>query len=168
MPRGERVALHAPDPRWSRAAAYWTGRLRSVLTSRDVVIDHVGSTAVPGLTAKPVIDLQVQVPDLNDEPTFRPALESLGLVLRARSVELCFFRPPAERPRDVHVHICEFGSRWARDHLMFRDALRADDGLAREYGSLKQRLARSFGNDRAAYNSGKSKFIARVLARNPL
>ena len=164
---GEPVKLRRPDPGWCSAAAVWMDRIRLALGDCEAEIDHVGSTAVQELSAKPVLDLQVQVPDLHDEAAFRPPLESLDLVLRARSNEFCFFRPPAGRSREVHVHVCEIGSDWARDHLWFRDALRADDALMREYEALKLRLARSVGEDRSAYNRGKTEFIVRVVGSRP-
>jgi GrpB-like predicted nucleotidyltransferase (UPF0157 family) len=110
-----------------------------------------------------VIDLQVSVPDIEDEPAYRPALESLGLVLRAREPGHRFFRPPAGHPRTVHVHVCELGSTWEREHLAFRDELRARPELAAAYAGLKQGLAAAVGADRAAYTDGKSAFIRRVV-----
>jgi GrpB-like predicted nucleotidyltransferase (UPF0157 family) len=125
--------------------------------------EHIGSTAVPGLVAKPVIDLQVAVPDVTDEGTYRTPLESLGLILRAREPGHRFFRPAAGRPRVVHVHVCAQGSTWERDHLLFRDQLRARADVAAAYAELKTRLAAEVGSDRAAYTAGKSSFIKQVV-----
>ena len=130
-----------------------------------VIVEHVGSTSVPHLTAKPVIDLQVAVPEVRDEATYRPALESLGLVLRQREPDQRFFRPPAGQPRIVHVHVCEQGSEWEREHIAFRDALRDDPGLVSDYSNLKRRLAIAFRDDRLGYNDRKSAFIRSVIDR---
>jgi GrpB-like predicted nucleotidyltransferase (UPF0157 family) len=119
---------HLP-PR-SRREPAWIERLHKALAPLEVRIEHDGSTAVPGLSAKPVIDLQVSVPSIADKNGYRPALESLGLVLRARAPDDRFFRPTASAPRTVHVHVCERGSAWERDHILFRDLLRVHPSAA--------------------------------------
>jgi GrpB-like predicted nucleotidyltransferase (UPF0157 family) len=111
---------------------------------------------VPGLAAKPVIDIQVSVTDLGDEESYVPAVESAGLVLRAREDTRAFFRPPAEAPRDVHVHVCQAGGWWEREHLLFRDYLRARPGTRAQYGELKRELAAVWPDDRAGYTEAKS------------
>ena len=163
-PGGEPAVVVPASPRWAEEAADWLRRIGEALAEPAVRLEHVGSTAVPGLPAKPVLDLLVAVPRLDDEASYRPALESLGLVLRAREPGHRFFRPPAGEPRTVHVHVCEAGSVWESDQLCFRDALRADTGTAQAYARLKQHLAATVGHDRAAYTSGKSEFIRSVLA----
>ncbi|MGH9199023.1 MAG: GrpB family protein, partial [Acidimicrobiia bacterium] len=80
-------------------------RLAGVLGEVAVRIDHVGSTAVPRLPAKPVIDIQVSVRDVEDEESYRDAIESLGWPLRAREQDHRFFRPPSSDERTVHVHV---------------------------------------------------------------
>ena len=163
-PSGERVELRSSDPEWAVAADSWAARIRAVLAPTTVRVEHIGSTAVPGLVAKPVLDLQLAVPDVTDEMSYRPALEALGLVLRQREPEHRFFRPAAGEPRTVHVHVCQEGSDWERDHLRFRDRLIADPDLATAYGALKMQLARDHGDDRLAYNEGKSAFITAAIA----
>ncbi|UXN32058.1 GrpB family protein [Glutamicibacter sp. M10] len=163
-PGGEPVELKESDPLWPLVAAEWTNRIQSAIVPTVARIEHVGSTSIPGLIAKPVLDLQVSVPDINDESEYRPGLESLGLVLRQREPDHRFFRPPAGEPRLVHVHVCEEGSVWEHDVLRFRDRLRADPNLAAEYATLKLGLADRFGTDRLSYNNGKAQFISRVIA----
>lgn len=166
-PGGEPVILSGYTDEWPRSASNWIKRIQSVLNAIDLEIDHIGSTAVPGLSAKPVVDLQVQVPDLADEPAYIRPLETLGLVLRARGEDFRFLRPPSGQQRTAHVHVCEKGSGWARDHLAFRDALRADRELATEYANLKSVFAQTVGHDRAAYNAGKASFIRKVIDAQP-
>jgi GrpB-like predicted nucleotidyltransferase (UPF0157 family) len=163
-PGNEPVELHPPSPRWEELADRWITAIGRALSPLTVRVEHIGSTAVPCLAAKPVVDLQVSVPHLGEEETYRPGLESLGLVLRAREPGHRFFRPPSGRPRTVHVHVCQCGSTWERDHLAFRDQLRARPDLAADYLLLKQRLVVEVGADRAAYTAGKSEFIRAVLA----
>jgi GrpB-like predicted nucleotidyltransferase (UPF0157 family) len=74
-----------------------------------------------------------------------------------------FFRPPAGQPRTVHVHVCVMGSAWEREHLAFRDELRARADVVTAYAELKVRLAKAFGSDRAAYTDGKAAFIRSVI-----
>jgi GrpB-like predicted nucleotidyltransferase (UPF0157 family) len=162
-PGSEPVELHEHSTEWAARADEWLGVIRGALPALDTRVEHVGSTAVPGLIAKPVIDLLVSVPELADERTYRPALESLGLVLRAREPDHLFFRPPAAHPRTVHVHVCATGSAWEREHLAFRDQLRARADIAAAYAELKVRLAVEFRSERAAYTDGKAAFIRSVL-----
>lgn len=156
-PGAEPVEVHEPSARWAEVAEAWSAEIGDALAATRARVEHVGSTAVPGLPAKPVIDLQVSVPDVDDEPAYRPALESLGLVLRAREPWHRFFRPPAGQPRTVHVHICTHGSDWEREHLLFRDHLRRHPETAASYADLKRHLAQELGHDRLAYAEGQDR-----------
>lgn len=164
-PGGEPVELAEPSPQWAQTAAAWTTQIDNALSMLRPRVEHVGSTAVKGLAAKPVIDLQISVPDVDDEAAYRPALEAFGLVLRARESDHRFFRPPAGKPRDVHVHVCTQGSDWEQDHLLFRDYLRTHSDTAAAYMQLKRNLAGQVGHDRLAYNEGKATFIQQVIKR---
>jgi GrpB-like predicted nucleotidyltransferase (UPF0157 family) len=161
----EPVELHPPSPHWVAVAHHWAAAIRRELATLTPRVEHIGSTAVPGLLAKPVVDLQVSVPDVDAEGSYRPGLETLGLVVHAREPGHRFFRPPAGRPRTVHVHVCTRGSRWEQDHLDFRDRLRAHPEVAAAYALLKQHLAATVGHDRVAYTEGKSAFIRSALTR---
>ena len=165
QPIGEAVEIHDPSDEWAAIGRRWEERLKESLSPLPVAVDHVGSTSVPGLAAKPVTDLQVQVPDLADERAYVPALEGLGMALRARRSDFRFLRPPAGRARNVHIHVCEAGSAWAVEHLAFRDALRRDASLARAYEGLKRYLAETVV-ERADYNLGKESFILEIVARH--
>lgn len=162
-PGGEPVELHEPDPAWSSLAEAWMTNIVTAVAPLPVEMEHIGSTSIPGLIAKPVIDLQLAVPDIIAEASYDTGLRSLGLVLRQREAEHRFYRPPAGEPRVVHVHVCQRGSSWERDHLAFRDRLRADPTLAGAYASLKRRLAAEVGHDRLEYTAQKSRFISDVL-----
>jgi GrpB-like predicted nucleotidyltransferase (UPF0157 family) len=162
-PGSDPVEISAPRAEWAVVGARWTAAITEVVKGA-VRVEHIGSTAVPQLAAKPVIDLQLSVADLEDEQSYRPGLELLGLVLRQREPDHRFFRPPAGEPRNVHVHVCAAGSRWEHDHLQFRDVLRRRPDLADEYARLKADLARQFRYDRASYNSGKSAFITETIS----
>lgn len=162
-PGRDPVELSEPDPGWADAARRWADAVRAALMPLPAVVEHIGSTAVPGLVAKPVLDLQVAVPDIDDEDAYRPGLESLGLVLREREPEHRFFRPPAGEPRVVHVHVCAQASAWERAHLLFRDYLRAHPHTASAYTALKRDLAERYRDDRLAYTEAKTAIVRRVL-----
>lgn len=163
--RGDPVVIVEPDPGWPRAFERLRSRLARALGPRAVRIDHVGSTAVPGLSAKPVIDIQVSVPDVDDEDSYRRAIESLGWELTGREPHHRFFRPPADRPRTVHVHVCGSGSDWERDHLLFVGYLRAHPERAAEYSHLKKELAARYTADRTRYTDAKDAFVRETLQR---
>jgi len=157
------VVIVGYSPEWPEVFAAWQERVRAALGVVALRVDHIGSTAVPGLAAKPVVDVQVSVVDIADEPSYLPAVEALGLPLRVREPGHRYFRAPRGR-RVVQVHVCEAGSAWERDHLLFRDFLRAHREVAARYGDLKRELAARHRHDRLGYTEGKSAFIVAVLA----
>ena len=152
------------DPGWPARFRAWRERLTAALGQVTVRIEHVGSTSVPGLAAKPVIDIQVSVPDVDDEQSYLGRAESAGLVLHLRERGHRFLWPPAVRPRDAHVHICGSGSIWEHDHLLFRDYLRAHPLACKDYAALKQELITRWHHDRKAYGDAKTGFVLDTLA----
>jgi GrpB-like predicted nucleotidyltransferase (UPF0157 family) len=159
------IEIVAPDPAWLDRYTEMAARLEGVLGETALRIDHVGSTAVPGLMAKPTIDVQVTVADADDEDGFRSAIEGLGLELRFVIDGWRYFRPPGDLPRDWQVHVRTAGSPRQRAALLFRDYLRAHPAQAREYEVLKVGLAEVHETDRIAYNDGKSEWIEAALRR---
>lgn len=160
---GEVIAVVPYDPSWPAQFEVWRSRLSAALGPSALRIDHVGSTAVPGLAAKPIIDIQVSLDDPEAEADYLSAVEGTGLQLRAREPGHRYFRPPPDRPRDVHVHVCAAGSAWERDHLLFRDYLRAHPTVRNAYADLKRTLAERYPGDRLAYTDAKSAFILDTL-----
>ncbi|HMD93644.1 MAG TPA: GrpB family protein [Trebonia sp.] len=167
----EQPAVHLYDPRWAETAVRERARLAGLLAPwlADGV-EHVGSTAVPGLAAKPVIDLMASVRDA--DTAVREAGELLAAAgwcyvppdLDGRPWRRFFVKPDASgQRRAAHLHVMTSGEpRWARQ-LAFRDALRRDNQLARRYEALKRRLAASHADDREAYTDAKAQFIADAL-----
>jgi GrpB-like predicted nucleotidyltransferase (UPF0157 family) len=146
--------------------------LRAVLGERALRIEHVGSTAVPGLAAKPVIDIQVSVESLEPRHRHIELLGHLGYVhvpLGTFDRVYPFFQKPPQGPSTHHVHLCVSGSRQEREHLAFRDHLRRHPELAVEYLALKRALAAdNHGNtleSRERYSLAKSEFVQSVLQR---
>jgi GrpB-like predicted nucleotidyltransferase (UPF0157 family) len=160
---GGPVTLVEPDPGWPRQFEAIRAKLERALSRGATRIDHIGSTAIPGIPAKPVIDVQVSVADLEAEDTYRPQIEALGWPMFAREPEHRFFRPPDGEPRTVHVHVCQSGGAWERGHLLFRDYLRAHPDRARDYAVLKRRLVATVGHDRPVYSRSKDPFVADAL-----
>jgi GrpB-like predicted nucleotidyltransferase (UPF0157 family) len=128
-------------------------------------IHHVGSTAVPGLAAKPVIDILVGVADL---PSSRACFEPLAgldyLYAPYLPEQMHWFCKPDPRRRTHHLHLVPEGSARYRDELAFRDLLRSDPAIASDYEALKRRLAEEFEEDRDGYTDAKAGFIARALS----
>jgi len=152
------------DPDWPARFQAWRDRLAAALGPAAVRIDHVGSTSVPGLAAKPIIDVQVSVPDVDDERPYLCRAESTGLVLQLRERGHRFLLPPAAEPRDVHVHICGSGGAWEHDHLLLRDYLRAHPLVCENYAALKKELIARWHHDRKAYGDSKTDFVLDTLA----
>jgi GrpB-like predicted nucleotidyltransferase (UPF0157 family) len=151
------------DPAWPRRYERWRKRLAAALGDTALRIEHVGSTAVPGLAAKPVVDIQVSVADLADEAAYVAALEAAGAQLRSRDELHAYFRPFAGQPREVHVHVCAAGSEWEREHLVFRDYLRAHPQARDAYAQAKRSAVALWRDDRWGYTEAKTGVILDIL-----
>jgi GrpB-like predicted nucleotidyltransferase (UPF0157 family) len=127
----------------------------------------VGSTAVPGLAAKPILDLQLSVPAIEPRAVYVEPLERLGYLFAPapESPDYHFFARPPERPRTHHLHVCEAGSGHERRHLAVRDFLRAHDDEAARYAALKRRVVERHPQDRLAYIEGKEQYVAALETR---
>jgi GrpB-like predicted nucleotidyltransferase (UPF0157 family) len=162
------VRLAAYTPAWAAAYAEERDRILSVLGERALGIEHVGSTAIPGISAKPIIDIAVAVPTLSSAHEFAPDLAGIGYDDAGDGGvpgQRIFGRGPRVRTHLMHVVVAG-GLEW-RNYLRFRDALLSDAALAKEYDSLKRALAAQFPDDRRSYTSAKGEFIQRVLERGP-
>jgi GrpB-like predicted nucleotidyltransferase (UPF0157 family) len=127
-------------------------------------IHHVGSTAVPGLSAKPIVDILVGVDDLATSTTcFDPLAKLEYRYAPYRTEEMHWFCKPDPRRRLFHLHLIPVDRARFHDELAFRDLLRADSEKARAYGELKKRLAVRFEDDRERYTGAKTDFIAHAL-----
>jgi len=127
-------------------------------------IHHVGSTAVPGLAAKPIIDILVGVSDLeSSRACFDPLAQLDYLCAPYLPEQMHWFCKPDPAHRTHHLHLIPVDSQRYRDELAFRDELRGDPALAESYAALKRELAQAHPHDREAYTDGKSTFISRCL-----
>jgi len=171
MPTHENtIAIVAYDPAWPAAFAAEAARLRAALGSVALRIDHHGSTAVPGLAAKPIIDIQVSVTALQPLSVYGATLEVIGYVhVPSPDDSFCpFFHRPLQWPHTHHVHVVERGGGEERRTLAFRDYLRDHPTVAREYEELKRAIAAQVGGtdpeSRERYAIAKSDFVERVVA----
>ncbi|MGF0115203.1 GrpB family protein [Promicromonospora sp. Marseille-Q5078] len=156
------IVIVEPDPRWPARFERESARILAALGTAAVRVDHVGSTAVPGLPAKPIVDIDLSVPDVEDEGAYLPALLAAGYVLRVREPGHRLVRTPE---LDVQVHICPAGSDWERRHLLFRDRLRHDADDRAAYAALKRELAARDWPSMNHYADAKGGLIAEILAR---
>jgi len=154
------------DPRWPATFQILRSPLAEALGSLAAAIEHMGSTAVPGLAAKPVIDIDVLLKSASDLPLVIQRLASIGYVHRGDlgvAGREAFYAPPGSPQH--HLYVCPPESREYRRHLALRDFLRTHSAEAENYGKLKHSLAARFRNDRIAYNEGKSEFVEALLRR---
>jgi GrpB-like predicted nucleotidyltransferase (UPF0157 family) len=160
-----RIVEH--DAAWAVRAHEELLRLAEALGAVAVRLEHVGSTAVPGLAAKPVIDLQLSVASLEPAAGYAEPLERLGylFVPDPESPDYRFFAKPAARPRSHHLHVCEAGSRHELRHLAVRDFLRAHEDEAARYAAFKRDLAARVPEDRLAYIEGKGPYMGDLEER---
>lgn len=160
-----KVVVQPYDPQWPEAFARERDVLAHVLAPwSSGGIHHIGSTSIPGIAAKPILDMMAGVADLRAAQAAVSPLQELGYVHAPhRPRALWFFKP--DRDAQTHaLHLTEPGSDLWQERLAFRDALRTQPALREEYEQLKIRLAAEHPDDLAAYTQDKRAFVARVLS----
>jgi GrpB-like predicted nucleotidyltransferase (UPF0157 family) len=168
---GEVLEIVAYDPAWPNAFSAERDRIAAVLRDLAVRIDHHGSTSVPGLAAKPIIDIQVSVQRLQPIEDYAARLVWLGyLHVPHPDDSFCpFFYRPVGWPHTHHVHVVQSGGAEERRTLAFRDYLREHPRVVHEYEQLKRELAlqhsaETFGAQQA-YAAAKTDFVSRITER---
>jgi GrpB-like predicted nucleotidyltransferase (UPF0157 family) len=161
-----RVEVVPYDPAWPRRFRELATALRAALGDTARRIDHIGSTAVPGLDAKPVMDIQISVGSFDPIDAYRLPLERLGYLFRSDNTELTkrYFREPVSQPR-THVHVRRLGSWSEQFALLFRDYLRSDPEAAQQYAAIKRALAAEHHADRKAYTEAKEPHLWTLMRR---
>jgi GrpB-like predicted nucleotidyltransferase (UPF0157 family) len=139
--------------------------IRSALRDKVLLLEHVGSTAVPGLAAKPVIDIVLAVSDSRDEGGYVPALERQGFVLKIREPDWFEHRMLKTPEVDGNLHVFSTGCEEIERMVQFRDRLRAHDDERRIYEEVKRELAARTWKDVQHYADAKSQIVGRILAR---
>ena len=156
------------DPQWPSDFAAEKQRLQGVLGDLVLGIEHGGSTSVPGLRAKPILDIYVGIRSLDDWIKCKAPLEALGYDYAEHAAipnDFVFGRGRDKTERTHLIHVIEYGGELWRNALAFRDALRTDPALAAEYVAIKEQAAAQAPVNRARYNDLKGPFIAAALAR---
>lgn len=159
------ITLVDYDPAWPEIYAQEAAKIRAALGDRVVSLEHIGSTSVPGLCAKPIIDIHLLVEDSGDESSYGDALATAGYTLRIREPEWEEHRVFKGVDPDVNLHVFSRGSRQAERHLRFRDAIRADDAERDRYAAVKRELAAQTWAYVQNYADAKNGVIDEILAR---
>lgn len=162
------IVVVAYNPVWPVRFRIEAQLLQVALASLKPAIEHIGSTSVPGLAAKPVIDMLVGVPSLDAFEAYVERLSNFGYEYMPeyeRALpERRFFKRMVRGVRTHHVHVVQWNGVYWKRYLKFRNHLRADGWLAARYAEVKRRLAGRFASDRDAYTNGKTGFVEAVLA----
>lgn len=153
------------NPLWPAKFQAQAALIARALGPKALRIEHVGSTSVPGLAAKPVIDMVVAVEDSSEEAAYLPPLLAAGYVLRVREPDWHQHRMLRTPERDVHVHIFSRGCAEITRMLAFRDQLRSNDGDRLRYAALKRELAQRDWQDTNDYARAKTELVEEIIKR---
>jgi GrpB-like predicted nucleotidyltransferase (UPF0157 family) len=159
------VELVASDPAWAGLFEREAERVRAALGDRVRLLEHTGSTSVPGLAAKPIIDMTLAVPDSGDEDAYLPALEAAGYVLRIREPDWYEHRVFKGPDTNVNLHVFSEGCPEIDRMLRFRDRLRSDAGDRELYERTKRALAARDWTYVQDYADAKTAVVSEIVAR---
>lgn len=157
------IEIVDPDAAWPEIFEMLRSRIVGALGDRVLAIEHVGSTSVPGLAAKPIIDIDLTVADTDDEDAYVPALETLGFVLRVREPWWLGHRCLVSAEPAANLHVWPPDSPEAARHRIFRDRLRADEADRERYAAVKREVAAH--GLMSEYNARKEGVIREIYAR---
>lgn len=150
------------DPHWAERFTKLAQQIRGAIGEHTLMVEHIGSTSVPGLAAKPIIDILLTIRDVADETAYLPQLEDAGFVLRVREPGHRMFRT-AER--DVHIHVFSSGNAAVPPYLELRDWLRQYEGERKLYEQTRKALAQQQWADMNYYADAKTEVITAILGR---
>jgi GrpB-like predicted nucleotidyltransferase (UPF0157 family) len=166
--RGKPVIVEEYSTAWPRLFKEEAERISASLNELQKTIEHIGSTAVPGLQAKPVIDIMIGVSSLEQADSCVPSIERTGYLYSPEHENSMPERRYFERSGSeiyYHVHMVVFGSKFWKEHIFFRNYLRENPEALQQYAELKKELAEEFRDNREAYTKGKAEFIQGILKR---
>ena len=160
------VTIEPYNSDWPGLFCELGSRARQALGNVALRIDHIGSTSIPGLAAKPIIDVQISVDSFDPIAPYRVPLERLGFVFKDKNPELTkrYFREPLGE-RETHIHVRRAGSFSEQFALLFRDYMRVHPDDVEQYAELKRQLAEQYAMDPHGYTDAKSDFVWKVIAR---
>ena len=165
QPLSRPIELHEYDPQWPDRYAEHAARLRAALADRAVRVEHVGSTSVPGLAAKPIVDIVLEVPDSADEPAYVPDLEAAGYVLRIREPNWFEHRLLRAGRGGVNLHVFSAGCPETDRMVRFRDHLRRNVADRDLYAATKRDLAGRDWKYMQQYADAKTAVVHEIMAR---
>lgn len=162
------VILESHDKQWEEAAVQTIGKLKAILGDDAIELQHIGSTAIPAIKAKPIIDIAVGVDDFNRVLLHNEQLQQEGIVYRGSDVEHQLLYVMGDMKNDTrthHIHVVKWnGIEW-NNYIDFRDYLNSNENVALQYQQVKEELEKKYAGDRIAYTSGKQDFIDDILNR---
>ncbi len=160
-PEQREVELVPHNPEWSQLADEEAKRILEKLSITVIGIYHIGSTSIPGIKAKPILDFVIEVKDLDEIIQSAEALEELGYLSKGEYgiPGRQFFTKDTDGERSHHLHVFQQGHPDIERHLVFRDFLRANPEAAQEYEKIKEKLAKRFPKESGSYTEAKSDFI---------
>jgi GrpB-like predicted nucleotidyltransferase (UPF0157 family) len=167
-PHNAPITLADYDPGWPVLFARQAARIRAALGDRAVQVEHIGSTPVPGLAGKPIIDILLAVPDSSDEHAYVPALEAAGYVLRIREPDWFEHRLFKGQDTDINLHVFTVGAAEIDRMLLFRDRLRANDANRDAYLQVKRDRAQQTWRHVRHYADANSAIVEQIIARATL
>lgn len=160
------IELSPHDPRWPLRYQEEAGRIQQALGDRAILLEHVGSTSVPGLVAKPIIDIVLAVADSADEPSYAPDLEASGYRFGLREPDWFEHRLFKGSNDDVNLHVFSDGTEEIDRMIRFRNRLRANESDRLRYESVKRELAERAWSSVQDYADAKSDVIEDILRRS--
>ena len=164
-PHNASIYLADYDPNWPVLYDREAARIRAVLGNTAIQIEHAGSTSVPGLAAKPIIDIVLAVPDSADEAAYVPAMEAAGYLLRAREPDWFEHRMFKGPDTNINLHVFTAGAAEIDKMLLFRDWLRANPADREAYLQVKRDLAERTWRHVQHYADAKSAIVEQIVAR---
>jgi GrpB-like predicted nucleotidyltransferase (UPF0157 family) len=165
VPHNAKITLAEYDPAWPRLYSREASRIRAALGSSAMLVEHAGSTSVPGLAAKPIIDIVLAVPDSADEAAYVPALEAAGYALWSREPDWFEHRMFKGPDTDIHLHVFTAGATEIDRMLLFRDWLRVSETDRAAYLAVKRDLAKRTWRHVQHYADAKTAIVEEILAR---
>jgi len=156
------------DPRWPILYEDEKDRIRGIIGHKVLAIEHIGSTAVPGLGAKPIVDIMACVRGSSDADECVPILRNIGyddVTPQEGNPDWYYCLGKGTHNMGYHLHLMRYMSDFSRKHILFREYLRAHPDAAQQYLELKRGMAARYGSDRVAYTESKTSFVESVVAR---
>ena len=163
MSENDPISVVPYDPEWPLAFRREVSLLQTFVVPFFERIEHMGSTAVPGLAAKPVIDMMAGVPDLDSKESLGAQLAPLGYAFVETGMTGRWLFRRKDAGVGYHLHVVDLASMERRKELLFRDYLRENHDALQAYAALKQGLATEFASDRLAYTKAKTAFVQQVI-----